>query len=301
MNSNTSAKTLELFFIDGKPDGMLTAEVFNWTGHVLMAPRTQLAAALKRQEAVYTGVYVLLGDHEGEFTLYVGEGEDIGERIKNHDANKTWWTTAILIVASGDALNKAHAKYLEARLIQIAKNVGKAKVSNSAVPALTSLSEAQAANMEGFLEYILIVLPALRVDAFLQNTRPPVVLPTKISAPATAPGSVLFELKTPKHGIEGAARLTNGEFIVQANSKARLKWEGTPSHTYASLYADLVKAGVLIEDGSHRRFATDYVFTSPSAAAAVLNGRASNGQEAGKLSGTQTTYRGWEAIQLRLA
>ncbi len=29
---------LELYFIDGKPDGMLTAEVFNWTGHVRDLP-----------------------------------------------------------------------------------------------------------------------------------------------------------------------------------------------------------------------------------------------------------------------
>jgi len=34
----TKPQSLELFFIDGKPDGMLTAEVFNWTGHVLMTP-----------------------------------------------------------------------------------------------------------------------------------------------------------------------------------------------------------------------------------------------------------------------
>ena len=47
----TKGQSLELFFIDGRPDGMLTAEVFNWTGHVLMTPRTQLADALKRREA----------------------------------------------------------------------------------------------------------------------------------------------------------------------------------------------------------------------------------------------------------
>lgn len=45
----TISRSLELFFIDGKPDGMLTAEVFNWTGHVLMSPRTQISEALKRQ------------------------------------------------------------------------------------------------------------------------------------------------------------------------------------------------------------------------------------------------------------
>ena len=57
-----SATTLELFFIDGKPDGMLTAEVFGWTGHILLAPRTRLPDALKRKESSFTGVYILLGD-----------------------------------------------------------------------------------------------------------------------------------------------------------------------------------------------------------------------------------------------
>ena len=51
-----SATTLELFFIDGKPDGMLTAEVFGWTGHVLVTPRIRLPEALKRKESSYTGV-----------------------------------------------------------------------------------------------------------------------------------------------------------------------------------------------------------------------------------------------------
>ncbi len=36
MTGNVQGRSLELFFIDGKPDGMRTAEVFNWTGHVLM-------------------------------------------------------------------------------------------------------------------------------------------------------------------------------------------------------------------------------------------------------------------------
>ena len=38
MNINIKGRSLELYFIDGRPDGMLTAEVFNWTGHVLSRP-----------------------------------------------------------------------------------------------------------------------------------------------------------------------------------------------------------------------------------------------------------------------
>lgn len=42
MNSTPTGLSLDLYFIDGHPDGMLTAEIFNWTGHVLITPRTQL-------------------------------------------------------------------------------------------------------------------------------------------------------------------------------------------------------------------------------------------------------------------
>ncbi len=74
--------TLELFFIDGKPDGMLTAKVFGWTGHILVAPRTKLSEALKRIESSYTGVYTLLGEKNEEPLAYIGEGENIAKRIK---------------------------------------------------------------------------------------------------------------------------------------------------------------------------------------------------------------------------
>ncbi|MDB2692084.1 GIY-YIG nuclease family protein, partial [Luminiphilus sp.] len=114
-----TAATLELFFVDGKPDGMLTAEVFGWTGHILVAPRTRLAEALKRKESSYTGVYVLLGDVDGDSMAYVGEGESVANRIKSHDAKKDWWTRVVFITSAANNLHKAHAQYLEAKLIQI--------------------------------------------------------------------------------------------------------------------------------------------------------------------------------------
>jgi hypothetical protein len=130
MSNVSKGRSLELFFIDGKPDGMLTADVFNWTGHVFMTPRTQLSEALKRREACYTGVYLLFGEQDGDPLMYVGEGEDISERIRNHDAKKDWWTSAIFISSAANTLNKAHVKYLEARLIEEARRVGKITLEN---------------------------------------------------------------------------------------------------------------------------------------------------------------------------
>lgn len=40
---SVTGRSLDLFFVDGRPEGMLTAEVFHWTGHVLRFPRIQLA------------------------------------------------------------------------------------------------------------------------------------------------------------------------------------------------------------------------------------------------------------------
>ena len=79
-------RSLELYYIDGRPDGMLTAELFNWTGHVLMVPRTQIATALKRPEAGHAGIYLLIGEQAREPLAYVGEGEDIRTRFITAEA-----------------------------------------------------------------------------------------------------------------------------------------------------------------------------------------------------------------------
>ena len=58
----SAGKSVRLFLADGTPGGLLTAEIMNWTGHVVAAPRSDLAALLKRPEATRTGIYIILGD-----------------------------------------------------------------------------------------------------------------------------------------------------------------------------------------------------------------------------------------------
>lgn len=292
----TPGRSLELYFIDGRPDGMLTAEVFNWTGHVLMAPRTQLAAALARKEARYTGVYLLLGELEGEPRAYVGEGEDISERIRSHDTRKDWWTSVVLITSAANNLHKAHAKYLEARLVEQARLVGRVVLDNGIAPPRPGLSEAAQANMEAFLDYVFMVLPALRIDMFLQATRPA----RTIIVGAEAATSTRFELVNRKHALRATARLQGGDLIVEAGSQARAKWEHRKTETsgYARLRDELHRMGVLAVSNDKCVFTADYAFSSPSAAAAVVNGRPSNGTLDWRLEGGGMTYKDWEAEHL---
>jgi len=277
---------------------MLTAEVFNRTGHVLFIPRTQISEALKRKESRYTGVYLLLGERDGEPLAYIGEGEDISERIRSHDGNKDWWNLAVLITAAANNLNKAHVKYLEARLVEEARSVGKVTLENGTTPARPGLSEAAVSNMEGFLAYVLMILPALQIDLFVKKTRPS---STKGEHPEAKREEPLFELQTPKHGIRAQARLESGEFVVERGSIASLNWKGQGSEnsTYAQLFAELVKMGVLTAEDGRRVFKENYAFKSPSAAAAVVNGRPANGTIEWKVKGQNKTYKEWEAEQLK--
>ncbi|WP_395330753.1 GIY-YIG nuclease family protein [Novosphingobium sp. BL-8H] len=296
--------SLELYYIDGRPDGMVTAELFNWTGHVLMFPRTQLSAALARGEASYAGVYLLLGDQNGEPFAYIGEGEDIGARIRQHDVRKEWWTNAVLVTASANKLNKAHVRYLEARMIALAKGIGHTPLDNLTAPVLPTLSEADISKMEAFLENLLIVLPAVRVDMFIQRARssrpsaPAASIPSLAQPQQTDEGGTRFVMESRKHGLRASAVLTDGEFVVGAGSTAKCEWTGLDHHTYASLYAELRRSGVLAEQGTHCVFTQDYAFRSPSAAAAVVNGRASNGQIDWRTADSGLTYKDWEARQV---
>ena len=296
MTASAAGRSLELYFIDGKPDGMQTAEVFNWTGHVLMTPRTQIAAALGRNEAKYTGIYLLLGENDGEPLAYIGEAESLADRIKSHDQKKEWWDKAVLVTTGANNLNKAHVRYLEHSLIKRAKRIGRVKLDNANEPTAPGLNEAAQSNMEAFLEYLFMVLPALGIDLFIDNVK---------SAPRQPePGdgeTVAFELVAMKQGLKASAILRDGEFIVQRGSDAMPGWpsKAKQAHTYSRLKAELERTGVIVPNGQGSIFTSDYAFKSPSAAAAIILGRAANGTIEWQVVDSHKTYKEWEAEQLQ--
>lgn len=289
-------RSLELYFIDGKPDGMLTAEVFNWTGHVLMIPRTRIKDALSRDEAGYTGVYILLGETEDGPQAYIGEAEELGTRLRGHVKGKDWWEVAVLITSTANNLHKAHVKYLESRLVELALVTKRMPLENSNAPTRSSLSESATANMEEFLDTLMMVLPAIQVDMFVNKVRV-----TKTREPSTRTNTYpIFRLTTPKHGIKATAELRDGEMVVMEGSIARKKWAGSVDEKvhYFKRFGELLDAGVLKENETNSVFTKDFAFSSPSAAASVINGYSSNGRREWKLNGTNTTLAEWEAEQL---
>lgn len=268
-------RSLELFFVNGNPDGILAAKVFNWTGHILKAPRTQIKEALSRPEARHTGIYLLLGENNGEPFAYVGEGEVIADRIKQHEINRGWWETVIFISTAANELNKAHIRYLESRVINLAQAARVYALDNGNSPALPRLAEAVVANMEEFLDRLQLVLPAigvpLLVNRVVQESKRPDDEET-----ASLVETVQFILRSPKRQVTAHARISEGQFVVLAGSQAAA-WTGVHT-TYSVLSEKLTRDGVINNQASPGVFTVDYAFSSPSAAAAVCLGRAANGR-----------------------
>jgi hypothetical protein len=295
----TQGRSLRLFLVDGAPNGLLTAEIMNWTGHVLTGPRGKLTQLVQRPECARTGIYFLVGpDPENDLRplVYIGETDDVGKRLKQHNrpeeqGGKDFWEKVCLITSKDQNLTKAHVKFLESALIHNASEVGRCKLMNGTAHEYANLPEADQADMAFFIEQIRIVLPVLGFDFLRDTRRAPDRPKTDETAPAESP---TFCLELPKHSLKAYGREYEGEFFVLADSAARDKWTST-SHGYKSLFNQLCADGVLVEDGhGRRRFTQDQAFSSPSAAAAIVSGYPVNGRTAWKAAETGETYADWQ-------
>ncbi len=301
----TSGRSLRLFLVDGSPSGLITAEIMNWTGHVLCGPRTLLAALLRRPEASRTGIYFLIGpdpDNASRNIIYVGETDDVASRLRQHNrgedqGGKDFWEKVVFVTSKDQNLTKSHVKYLESALIEIVRDAGRAGLQNGTEPSYRILPESDIADMSYFLDQIRTVLPVLGFD-FLRSR--PVLVSTEpaIQENSTSKVSPVFVMEIKKHGLSARAREVDGAFVVLKDSTAREKW--TSEHeSYRSLFDQLVADGVLSAViAGVRRFTMDYAFSSPSAAAAVISGRPANGRTTWTTASSGQTYGFWQEQQV---
>jgi hypothetical protein len=303
----SQGRSLRLFLVDGTPNGLLTAEIMNWTGHVLTGPRSKLAELVQRPECARTGVYFLVGpdpDNSLRSKVYIGESDDVAKRLKSHNrpedaGGKDFWERVCLVTSKDQNLTKAHVKYLESLLIGIAGNLGRCELVKGTAHEYVSLPESDRADMSFFLEQIRTVLPVLGFDFLRELTKPSAPAAVSMAPPVTR--SPRFILEVPRYHVRARGQEIDGEFFVLKGSRARAEWVGT-ERGYQGLFKQLVDEGALVADGGeHLVFSDDYAFSSPSAAAAVVCGRAANGRTSWVVEETGQTYAAWQEQQLNIS
>lgn len=267
----TSA-TIKLFLPRGDAKSLRTAEISNWTGKAVAAPRTELDELLAREELDKAGVYILIGTDPitNKPRAYIGEAEVIRDRLKQHKA-KEFWVSAIVFVSKDENLTKAHVRYLESRILAEAATINRFTLEQNQAGG-SRLPESDREDMEVFLSRIRQLLPVLGSD---------ILAPITQHAAKTQPGGVLFcRIK----GAEARGQRTTGGFVVFQGSTGVLE-ERPSSESYPYVVVQrkqLIADGTLIEKDGFLSFTKDTEFNSPSAAAVVIHGGSANGLTAWK-------------------
>ena len=158
----TSA-TIRLFLPRGDGKSLRTAEISNWTGKAIAAPRTEMDDLLQREELDKAGIYILTGADpaSGSPRAYIGEAEVIRDRLKQHKA-KEFWVSAIVFVSKDENLTKAHVRYLESRLLAEATQVGRFTLEQNQSGG-SKLPESDREDMEVFLTHTSPAVASPRV------------------------------------------------------------------------------------------------------------------------------------------
>lgn len=261
------SKVIQMCIFDGNPNGRIMCELLNWNGRVYKIARNELLEFSKRDDSKNIGVYFLLGKDEDNIeTVYIGETENMFNRLKQHLTDSEYWSDCIAVISKDNLLlNRAHVKYLENKFFSLAKESGRASVINKNTPMCSSVSECDEAMLQEFISYTKLLVNVLGYKIFDS---------VEESSVKQKNNQLYFYIK--------AARGADAKGVVVADGFAVLKGSKIASITVPSMASSLVQLrNSLIEKGivdANCQFVRDHVFSSPSLAAAVVMGRNANGR-----------------------
>jgi len=127
--------------------------------------------------------------------------------------SKDFFDRVAFVVSSDETLTKAHARYLESRLIRLTREAGSIALTNDTAPDTHRLPEADRADMEAFIDQLRIVLPLLGFDLFLGRR------PSPAAATSETGAGAIFAFSTGP--ASARARETDEGFVVLAGSTAK--------------------------------------------------------------------------------
>ena len=262
-------KTIELFLVNGTADSVITAELSNWNGMAIKIPRIEVVSC-KREDITGPGVYFLFcKEDDGDDSVYIGEAENIKDRLVQHirdnqsGKEKYYWNTAVLF--TGRDLNKALIRYLEFRLVEIARDSKRYKILTKNTYKNTVMKESQKSAMEEFIENIKVLI----------NTLGYKVLEPLATKPVTSTDKETTEEYTLSQGNASATGIVTSEgFVVY---KGAVINEKISEKSVSSGMVKLREKHIAEKHVVDNKTTEDILFNSSSAAAVFVLGYSVSG------------------------
>ncbi len=263
MLNKVFGKSIELFFVNGTSDGVITAELRNWSGKAIKIPRIEIGK--DNEDLSDIGVYLLYcTDDDGNQKIYVGESEDVEKRLKQHildyekEKEAFYWNFAVAFI--DNRLDKAEIRYIENSIANEITEANPNKLLTKNTFNNTNLKASQIAVAEEFIEHAKTLLDALGLK--LVDTTPKAESNTQY-------------LYCKGKESKAIGFVSNNGFTVLKGSI--INKDTTPSFTdstYYKLREKLIQEQVIVDNV----FVKDYEFQSPSASSSVVLGSSSNGK-----------------------
>ena len=258
------AQTIQIFLPDGNPTSIKIADLTNRMIVATLIPRNKLSNSSVRQEVRKYGIYFLFGINEEKAKpiAYVGETEDCFKRLSVHHKEKDFWTHAV-VISHKSYFTKAHVEYLEYLCIKSAREIGRYDTTdNKSTPTKTFITESMEADLLDNFETIKILLSTLGYPIFEEIKS------------ADKKREILF-CKGKEASATGA--LIDDGFMVSKGSIANIEETKTATSWVIGLRKKLIDDKIMVSENGVFIFREDFVFNSPSAAAAAVLGRQANG------------------------
>lgn len=297
-------RQIRLFYVDGQHNGIVRAELMNWTGYVYAAPRASLKQLIEKDDAHGSGIYFLISkaqELEGKYSVYVGETVNGIQRMQHHEYNKDFWDTVILVQCKDTTLTKTHCAYLEYQVYQFIKDKtlyqieNKQEIKNYA----GKLSDADISDMDTFLDNLSFVLPALGVNILTPVVKIPSQSNTQFAFTIDEAIEAEFFVLSRDKKVDAKAYIKDGIFYVRKGSKGKIEHTSSQHNFIINQRQSLIDKGMIRVLDDKIQFTQDVAFTSTSTPAAMLFGRPTSGPSTWKLLGQpQTSYKDWEEIQI---
>lgn len=267
-----SSKKITVFLPDGLPKGTREIKIDQWSGKGICIPRNKLNSFIKNAEYAdlleNACVYFLIGEQENVVLnkVYVGEADGLKKRIKQQESKHDWWKDVVVFISQDGTLTKTGVKYLESVCIERLRKIGKCTLANTNQPRLPNIPREDKEGLELFFDNIGFIMPLMGFDIFVQKDE---LISQDIVDALICTGKGVCA-----YGI----LLNDGKLKVLKDSEAVSNdAKSFKSHFYKGLKDELLKMGKLIVKGNKLIFVDDYIFDSPSAAAAIVLARPASG------------------------
>ena len=284
-----NSKNFNLFLMDGEVTGRIKCTLSNWTGIAYKIPRPYLDKCKDRQDLKQSGVYFLFGKNDDEDDeVYIGQagirknGEGVLFRVAEHLKDEFYFTDAVMLTTQNNSFGPTEISYLENKFTNMAIDVDRYKIRNGNDPNPGNVTEEKESELEDFVEYSKMVLGVLGYKIFVPIVDKPL---KEINDNLSDDKDLILYLsrKSRKSNriIEAMCKRTNEGFVVLKESMI----EEIDSKAIPKSIKELRNDCISNKEIINGRINKNYLFNSPSYAAAFVLGMQTNGRTDWKTKG----------------